>query len=128
MNKVKGKFSYSKEGLPRLTVKVSDEQYKSLREHIKKNMFISYKRPASMFRRVILNSVGDHLNEYEQQNYIKADVYLEIVCPDPISDDMNHKLIEHENWIVQVHSNEDEKKFQFAITKDNDQIIDRVDL
>lgn len=106
-----------------------DNVFDHLSAHVRDNMFMAYRRPAAKFKRVVIASIGDHLNGNEEQDIASADFYLDIDIVSEPSKEMVDKLQKQGHWSVRALLIEPPtkviKELTFAISKTDDMILAR---
>ena len=89
-------------------------------------MFIQYARRAVKFQRIVLSSIGDHLNNDDEQDIINADLFLDIEVPEKISITLADILTKAPNWLIVVqllNKNKVEEDIHILIRKSDGFII-----
>jgi len=92
-------------------------------EHVNKNMFLSFKRPNSKFKEILICSVGDHLDKDNRQDYTKADLAIYISINQQLDKDMMKALEEAHTWYVCVKNKNN--IYLFSLDKDTEYIKER---
>lgn len=82
--------------------KLHKELYDDIKNYYIYNMFIGFRRQSARLQRILLTSIGDHLNESEEQNITKADLYIDIEVVEKVSQNMLDILEKAPNWLVTV--------------------------
>lgn len=129
MHKITGRFDTKMFGLVIAldkNDKVSKELYDSIKKYYINNMFIQYNRRAAKFSRIVLSSVGDHLNNDDDQDILNADLFLDIEIPEKVSPNLSDILTKAPNWLVNVslvNKNRVEEDFNILIRKSDGFII-----
>lgn len=131
MIKIKGVFEkYETHGktLCYLMIDLPDIYYQQVKSHVINSMFLSVKRIAHMYRKVLISSIGDHIDKNGTQNLLKADV-----CIDVTIDSVDQQLVDIMSndplWSICVINRQNRDiKFLISIDKENDMIISRTEL
>lgn len=133
MYKVSGYFDKKE---PALCIPLSQQKHAPVFEHIVKhvrdNMFLAFRRPAAKFKKVVIASIGDHLNSDDEQDIASADLYLDVAVITEPSKEIQEKLQKSLHWVVRVVLlNDGEgvldviKELNFVINKVDDLIVAR---
>lgn len=120
MIKVTGKFKEYKSKVI-LVLRLEEDLFEEVKEHITMNMFFSYRRIAPKFKKVLLSSIGDNIDNNNRQDLSKAEVSIEVSMEQDVNTDLIYLLNQSDSWFVcALHK---EKTFVFSVNKDN-QLID----
>lgn len=86
------------------TIKEQRELYEKLYNYFINNMFISFRPQASRLRKILLSSVGDHLDENDEQKISEADLwlYLDLDKSTMVTADMMSAMDKFPTWYVIV--------------------------
>jgi hypothetical protein len=106
-----------------LFLSLNKKNFDSLKQHICMNMFFAYRRVAKRFGKVVLASIGDHLDSDENQNLLKADICIEVDTQDTVQDEDIKTLDSHHTWFVCCIC--DKEAFMFSLDKESQYIKDR---
>jgi len=129
MHKITGRFDtkhfslvldFSKE------VEKEAEMYDIIKQYYINNMFMRYARRAPNFQRIVISSIGDHLDRNEEQDFTKADLFLDIEIGDKVSKTLQDILNKAPNWFIELNLNENNKpreQFYILIRKCDEMII-----
>jgi hypothetical protein len=87
-------------------------------------MFISFRRQAERFQRVVISSIGDHLDKYDEQDISKADLFLDIEITEKVSQNLADIISKAPNYLVAVQlinvkKNKVDEEFIFLIRKED---------
>lgn len=121
MIKINGYFD-TLEQQPVLCFKLDKTSFEHLKTHIINNMFFAYKRYAPHYKKILLTSIGDHLDSNDNQDLIKADVAIEIAIP-KIDNQMIFQLDSNPYWYICAST--DKQGFAFTIDKETQCIVGR---
>lgn len=85
--------------------------YNKLLAYLINNMFISFRPQASRLRKVLLSSVGDHLDENDEQRISEADLwlYLDLDKSTPVTADMMSAMDKFPTWYIVVEDSSENK-------------------
>jgi len=123
MIKVLGKFK-SLEGHQILTIELNKKNFDSLKDHIAKNMFFSYIKAVHMgVKKILLSSIGDHLNKNDEQDFEKAEVSIEVTVKEELTLDQIDQLESWHTWVVMATCGKE--SIGFAIDKETEFIKTR---
>lgn len=109
MQRVVGKFDIKNFALV-IDLDINQEKesdlYKKIKRYYTFNMFISFRPQAAKLRKVLISSVGDHLDENDEQSTKEADLWLNIDLDKstPISEDMMLALDKFPNWYIIINA------------------------
>lgn len=84
-----------------LAIKLPSLYFEVVKQYVINNMFISVRRLAPSYRKLLICSVGDSLNEKNQQNIMKAEVAIEITI-EHISDEVFSKISTDPFWRILI--------------------------
>ena len=122
MIKVKGVFKEHEYGVL-LTLHLPKDYFEYTIEHINNNMFISYKRVADKFKKILIISIGDHLDNHNIQNVPKADICIDVTVEVP-STEMIKALEKDNSWYIHLFCAKE--SYLFAIDKETEFIRTRL--
>jgi hypothetical protein len=98
------------------------DTYLMIKNHVITNMFLALKRPAPQYRKVVLHSVGDHIDpKTGYQDYMNCDLYLEIDNETPVSEEVRRKLEIDTKWAMKIVL-EGADSLYFTVDKTNQMI------
>jgi hypothetical protein len=127
IHRLNGSFEKRKDQLSLVVDIQAEDLFDKIKHYIVSNMFIAYRRPAARFRRIVIHSIGDNLTEDEQQIIQRAEIYLDIQCPQTLSKEEYNCLVTSDKWLVEaIHKQaKGKKKLSFSIEKPSDLINHR---
>lgn len=108
--------------------KVSKDLFDKLKKYIQGNMFLSFRRQSAKCRKVVLSSVGDHLSKDDEQDILKADLFIDIEVIKDIPQLSYDKLMRLPYWPVLIHLQKGEKileEIEIRVNKSDDLISHR---
>lgn len=106
-----------------LTIHLPKNYFDLTVKHVNQNMFMSYRRVAAKFKKVLITSIGDHLDEHDNQNLPKADICIEATIEIPNQEII--KMLENDNsWYIHLFS--DKESYLFSIDKETEFIRSRL--
>jgi hypothetical protein len=108
--------------------KTSKDLYTKIKNYINNNMFLSFRRQSSKLRKILLSSVGDHLSKDDEQDILRADLFVDIEILKDISQLTYDRVSHLDHWLVniQLHkSNKPTEEIVIKINKSDDLILDR---
>jgi len=111
-----------------LVIDLPDIYYQQVKSHAINSMFLSVKRIAHMYRKVLISSIGDHIDKTGIQNLLKADVCIDVTIAS-----IDQKLVDimsnESLWNICIINRQNrDTKFLISIDKENDMIISRTEL
>lgn len=112
-------------GSPVLFIELEDTYLQKLKTHIEQNMFFAYKRLAPQYKKILLISIGDHLDDHDNQNLQKADVAIHVSVEAPIEKTVYELLGSKSFWFVTAVNKSKKHNLVFSIDKDTQFITDR---
>ena len=83
--------------------KQSKALYKSIKSYVIYNMFIGFRRQAARLQRLLITSVGDHLEPNGDQRVPDADLWLDIEVTDSVPKIALEIIEKSPNWHVEVN-------------------------
>jgi hypothetical protein len=107
------------------THKVSKDLFEKLKKYIQGNMFLSFRRQSAKCRKIVLSSVGDHLSKDDEQDILKADLFIDIEVIKDIPQLTYDKLMRQSYWLVLMNLQKGEKlleQIEIKINKSDDLI------
>lgn len=107
---------------PVLCFKLDTKNFDKLKQHIVNNMFFAYRRYAAAYAKVLLTSIGDHLDSNDNQDLIKADIAIEITIP-KTDKKMITALDTNQYWYLCCTDNE--QSLAFTLDKETQCIVGR---
>ncbi len=131
MIKIRGTFNkFEHEGHvgSYLTIDLPDIYYQQLKSHIIYSMFLSVKQIADKYQKILIKSVGDHLDKNGDQNLLKADICIHITLSpiDPSIASINNNDPLWNIYVINKQSRD--TKLAICIDKANDMIIHRKEI
>lgn len=106
-----------------LFLNLSKKYFENIKNHICMNMFFAYRRVAKRYGKILLTSIGDHLDSDDSQNLMQADVCIEVDTKDSVTSEDVKKLDDYHTWFVCCVC--DKEAFMFSIDKETQYIKDR---
>ena len=106
----------------------SKKLYNTIKKYINDNMFLAFRRQSARCKRVVLSSVGDHLSKSDEQDILKADLFVDVEIMKEISQNTYDRLNHLSYWPVsiQLHkSNKVLEELDIRINKSDDLILNR---
>lgn len=108
--------------------KVSKDLFEKVKKYIENNMFLSFRRQSAKCRKIVLSSVGDHLSKDDEQDILKADLFIDIEVIKDIPQLSYDKLMRLSHWPVLINLQKGEKileQIEIKINKSDDLISNR---
>lgn len=102
---------------------IPEPHFKNAIEHINNNMFLSFKRPNSKFREILLCSVGDHLDKENRQDVTRADLAIYIAITKQVDKAIAEVLEKEHTWYICMKNKN--SVYMFSIDKDTEYIKER---
>lgn len=128
MIKIKGtfnKFEHQGKSGSYLTLDLPDIYYQQFKSHVISSMFLGVRRIADRYQKILIKSIGDHLDKNGDQNLLKADICIHITTTaiEPsLIDIINNDSL----WnLCIINRQSKDAKFYVCIDKTNDMIIHR---
>ena len=122
MTKVIGAYRIIQD-TPVLIIDLDKATFERLKKHIADNMFFAFRRVAAGFKKILLSSIGDHLDSNDNQNLNKADIAIEATIEESIPTTIIDGLNSSNSWFVCArHKN---FNLAFSIDKETQYIRDR---
>jgi hypothetical protein len=106
----------------------SKKLYNTIKKYVNDNMFLAFRRQSARCKRVVLSSVGDHLSKNDEQDILKADLFVDVEIMKEISQNTYDRLNHLSYWPVsiQLHkSNKVLEELDIRINKSDDLILNR---
>jgi hypothetical protein len=106
----------------------SKKLYNTIKKYVNDNMFLAFRRQSARCKRVVLSSVGDHLSRNDEQDILKADLFVDVEVMKEISQNTYDRLNHLSYWPVsiQLHkSNKVLEELDIRINKSDDLILNR---
>lgn len=106
----------------------SKKLYNTIKKYVNDNMFLAFRRQSARCKRVVLSSVGDHLSKSDEQDILKADLFVDVEIMKEISQNTYDRLNHLSYWPVsiQLHkSNKVLEELDIRINKSDDLILNR---
>jgi hypothetical protein len=108
--------------------KTSKDLYTKIKNYISNNMFLSFRRQSAKCRKILLSSVGDHLSKDDEQDILRADLFVDVEILKELSQLTYDRLSHLDYWLVniQLHkNNKPTEEIKVKINKSDDLILDR---
>ena len=108
--------------------KTSKDLYNKIKKYITDNMFLSFRRQSSKCRRIVLSSVGDHLSKHDEQDILRADLFIDVEVIKEIPQVIYDKLSSLDYWPVSIQLHKDNilvEDISIKINKSDDMIFER---
>lgn len=105
-----------------LVINLTKKPFDKMVKHIRDSMFFSYLNLQSNSR-ILLSSIGDHLNKEEQQDIFKADIAIEVTIKPPLPKPLHDQLNDWHTWAVLIIC--DNESLAFSIDKETEFIKER---
>jgi hypothetical protein len=91
-------------------------------------MFLSFRRQSAKCKKILLSSVGDHLSKDDEQDILRADLFIDVEILKELSQLTYDRLSHLDYWLVniQLHkNNRPTEEIKVKINKSDDLILDR---
>lgn len=108
--------------------KTSKDLYTKIKNYINSNMFLSFRRQSAKCRKILLSSVGDHLSKDDEQDILRADLFVDVEILKELSQLTYDRLSHLDYWLVNIQLHKNNKlteEIKVKINKSDDLILDR---
>lgn len=108
--------------------KTSKDLYFKIKKYISNNMFLSFRRQSAKCKRIVMSSVGDHLSKHDEQDILRADLFIDIEVIKEMSQVIYDKLSSLDHWPVSIQLHKDDvllEDIYIKINKSDDMITER---
>ena len=131
MHKIIGEFDTEKQAL---CIAIDSKKqpsldlWKKILGYVQANMFIAFRRQAARCKKIVLSSVGDHLNKYDEQDIAKAEIFLDIELRKELTATEYDKIAAGLVWHIEVDllkGTEVSQRLEFTISKIDDMMLER---
>lgn len=123
MIKVLGKFE-ALDNKQILTFELNKKNFDLLKDHISKNMFFSYMKGVQAgTKKILLSSIGDHLDSLDEQDVTKADICIDITVKEKMTSEQLDQLDNWHTWAIHIKCGNE--SLSFAIDKETEFIKKR---
>ena len=124
MDIIHGLFKLDK-GVPKLHIDLPQDLYQKFKNYVSTNMFLACRKMAPEFKTILINSVGDTLDEHGMQNAFKSEIWM-YTYADRAPTKKTKSLLESMNyWIILLKNNG--SKLEVKIDKSSGEIIERAE-
>ena len=108
--------------------KTSKDLYTKIKNYVNNNMFLSFRRQSAKCRKILLSSVGDHLSKDDEQDILRADLFVDVEILKELSQLTYDRLSHLDYWLVNIQLHKNSKpteEIRVKINKSDDLILDR---
>jgi hypothetical protein len=131
MHKLIGQFS--DENLSLILIlesshKTSKELYSRLKKYIDESMFLAFRRQSAKCKKIVLSSVGDHLSKNDEQDIMKADLFIDVEVIKELPQVTYDRLSSLDYWPIHIQLQKNNKTIEellIRINKSDDMITHR---
>ncbi len=110
------------------TYDVSKNLFNKMKAYINDNMFMAFRRQSAKCKKIVVSSVGDHLSKDDEQDILKADLFVDIEIVKELSQLDYDLLMKLSYWPVTIRlqkSNKILEQIDIKINKSDDLILSR---
>jgi hypothetical protein len=110
------------------TYDVSKNLFNKMKTYINNNMFMAFRRQSARCKKIVVSSVGDHLSKDDEQDILKADLFVDIEIVKELSQLDYDLLMKLSYWPVTIRlqkSNKILEQIDIKINKSDDLILSR---
>jgi hypothetical protein len=110
------------------TYDVSKNLFNKIKAYINNNMFMAFRRQSAKCKKIVVSSVGDHLSKDDEQDILKADLFVDIEIVKELSQLDYDLLMKLSYWPVTIRlqkSNKILEQIDIKINKSDDLILSR---
>jgi hypothetical protein len=110
------------------TYDVSKNLFNKIKAYINNNMFMAFRRQSAKCKKIVVSSVGDHLSKDDEQDILKADLFVDIEIVKELSQLDYDLLMKLSYWPVTIRlqkSNKILEQIDIKINKSDDLVLSR---